>query len=298
MTKPMDELNLQYLTPQQIPMLKNYLERFPRQSCDYSITNLLTWGKLYQDQYLIWQDNLVIFNPKYHTICFPLGDNFDASELAALITRFKDRFHHATLIIIPDDWESKFSGLDQFFHIEEDRAWADYVYASEDLVHLRGKKLAKKKNLVSQYIRSYPDYHILPIKTEHGDVILSFAAKWKRERNADGIYLNSELQALSHTIELWDILPVQGYIICHQNRISAFSIFSQQTPDMVTIHYEKYDPDMKGAAQLVNWEVAKTLYQQYKWINREQDMGLEGLRQAKMSYLPAYLVAFRSGELI
>ncbi len=294
----MGNLNLQTLTPEKIPLLQEYLDRNPRQSCDYSITNLLTWGKLYQVQFLLWQDNLVIYNPKYHSICHPLGDNFNAADLASLICRFKEQFHRATLILIPDDWEIKHPGLDRYFQISEDRAWADYIYRSESLALLKGKKLAKKKNLVAQYIRSYPDYQVLPINAGNKEVIQSFAAKWKRERNADGIYLNSELQALQYTMEQWEILPVQGYIICHRNKISAFSIFSRQTADMATIHYEKYSPDMKGAAQLVNWEVAKLISRQYKWINREQDMGLEGLRQAKSSYDPAFLVTFRTGKLI
>lgn len=293
----MTELNLQLLTPQQIPLLQDFLERFPRQSCDYTVTNMLTWGRLYQIQYLLWQDNLIIYNPKYHAICFPVGNSFHAADLAELVKSFQEQFDHATLILIPDDWETSFPGLGGCFHIWEDRDWVDYVYASEDLALLKGKKLAKKKNLISQYIRQYPDYHVLPINAGHKEVILSFATKWKRERNADGIHLNSEMQALQYTMEQWDILPVQGYIICHQNKISAFSIFSRQTPDMATIHYEKYNPDMKGAAQLVNWEVARIIHQNYRWINREQDMGLEGLRRAKESYDPAYLVSFRSGLL-
>jgi hypothetical protein len=91
---------------------------------------------------------------------------------------------------------------------------------------------------------------------------------------------------------MWDLLPAEGIIICLHDKIAAFSIFSPQTPDMVTEHFEKFDPEKKGAAQLINWETAKYLQNRYKYLNREQDLGLEGLRQAKLSYQPEFLVKF------
>lgn len=164
------------------------------------------------------------------------------------------------------------------------------------MINLSGKKLAKKKNLVSQYLRAYPDYHVLPVTPEKHSVILRFTEKWKRERSAEGIYLNTEFQAIRNTLEMWESLPVDGIIICHRNLISAYSIFSPINRDMATIHFEKFDPDMKGSAQLINWETARYLKGKYTWLNREQDMGLEGLRQAKLTYQPDCLVKFITGK--
>ena len=75
------------------------------------------------------------------------------------------------------------------------------------------------------------------------------------------------------------------------------AIFSPQTANMVTIHFEKFDPNLKGCAQIINWETAKYLHKSYIYINREQDMGIEGLRQAKRSYEPEYLVTFITSRL-
>jgi hypothetical protein len=283
---------LQDLTPSQIPLLREYLDAYPRQSCDYAICNLLTWGRIYHNQYMVWNGHLVIYNPKYAYVFYPVGPGLSAEELRELAGLFKSEDKETSLILVPEDWQENIPGLADMFNVTEERDWADYVYSVERMVKLSGKKLAKKKNLVSQYVRTYPDYHVLPVTPEKHAVILRFTEKWRRERNAEGIYLNTEFQAIKNTLEMWDDIPSEGIIICHKNKISAYSIFSPQTSDMATVHFEKFDPDMKGSAQLINWETARHLEGRFKWINREQDMGLEGLRQAKMSYDPDLLLKF------
>ena len=289
-------LDLTPLTTEHIPLLQKYLRAYPRKSCDYAICNLMTWGKIYKNSFTIWKEHLVIVNPKYDYVMYPVGPGLSAKELRELVDIYREGNHHTQLVLIPEDWQIKTPDITQYFQLREDRDWADYVYLIENLVKLSGKKLAKKKNLVSQFIRTYPEYQVMPITSEKKDVIIRFSEKWRRERNMEGIYLNAEFQAIKNTMEMWDQIPVEGIIICYKNRISAFSIFSEQTNDMATEHFEKFDPEMKGSAQVINWETAKYLQHRYIWLNREQDMGLPGLRQAKNSYMPSYLVKFIFGR--
>ncbi|MBW6513293.1 MAG: DUF2156 domain-containing protein [Candidatus Syntrophosphaera sp.] len=289
-------LNLKSLGPADIPILREYLVKHPRQACDYSICNLMTWGRIYNNQYAIWRDHLILVNPKYDYVFYPVGPGLSSAELLELIDIYRSTGPEAELILIPEDWETTNPDLGDYFQIEHIRDWDDYVYAVESMVNLSGKKLAKKKNLISQFVRNYPDYTVLPITPAKLDVIRRFTQKWQRERNVEGIYLNTEFQAICNTLELWDQIPVDGLLICHHNLISAYAIFSEITTDMVNIHFEKFDPDMKGSAQIINWETARRLRGRYKWINREQDMGLEGLRQAKSSYAPDFMVKFIVGR--
>lgn len=280
-----------------IPLLRSYLQRYPRENCDYTITNLIAWGIIYRMEYLIWQENLVIFNHKYQYILFPVGDNFTAGDLAELVKLFRPEFPQAEMILFPSEYTQQHPEINDYFEISEDRDWEDYVYSIDDLVKLSGKKLAKKKNLISQFVRAYPDYQVLPITSDKRDVLISFTHKWRRERSAEGIYLMTEIKAIENALEMWDDLPTEGIIICLHNRIVAYSVFSPQTAEMVAEHFEKYDPDKKGAAQLVNWETCRYLQGRYRYINREQDVGLEGLRQAKLSYQPSFMVKFLTGRL-
>ena len=278
-------------------MLREYLSKYPRENCDYTITNLIVWGKIYKNQYLIYHERLVIFNPQYQYILYPIGEPFSPLELKELVQHFREYFKEAELILIPQAYIESHPELTEHFELREDRDWADYVYSTERMVNLSGKKLAKKKNLISQFRRAYPQYKVMKITEDRLDVILKFTHKWRRERSAEGIYLMSEIKAIENTLEAWSNLPVEGIIICLNYKIVAYSIFSPQTADMATIHFEKFDPDKKGSAQVINWETARYLLGKFTWINREQDVGLDGLRQAKLSYAPDLLVPFYASRL-
>jgi hypothetical protein len=288
-------LKLEPLTTAQIPLLREFLSRYPRQSCDYNICNLLSWGKIYNNQYTLWEGHLVLVNPQYSYLLYPVGPGLGADKTRELFDLYREDAPEAKLLIIPENWQESCPGLDRHFEINDDRDWYDYVYATEKMVNLRGKKLTKKKNLISQFRRANPNYHVLPISKEKHEVIERFTEKWRRERHVEGSYLDTEMKAIQNTLEMWDELPVEGIIVCLDQRIAAYSIFSPQTQDMVTVHFEKFDPDKKGSAQLIYWETARYLQSRYKWINREQDIGLEGLRQAKTSYAPDFMVKFLVG---
>ncbi len=127
---------------------------------------------------------------------------------------------------MPEEYIQKYPEVNELFELFEDRDWADYIYSVEKMVSLSGKKLAKKKNLISQFRRAYPEYKVLKICEDRMQYILQFTHKWRRERSAEGIYLMTEIKAISNTLENWNQLPVEGLIICYYNRIVAYSIFS------------------------------------------------------------------------
>ena len=86
-------------------------------------------------------------------------------------------------------------------------------------------------------------------------------------------------------------LELQGLKIAQGRDLVAFSVFSRLSSNMADVHFEKFDPLIKGASQMIKWETAKFLAGKYKYINREQDLGIEGLRQAKRSYSPEYILS-------
>ncbi|MCK9178160.1 MAG: phosphatidylglycerol lysyltransferase domain-containing protein [Candidatus Cloacimonetes bacterium] len=273
-------------------MLREYLGKYPRENCDYTITNLIAWGEIYDNHFLLYKERLVIFNLQYQYVFFPVGEYLPLEQLKELMEDFRRYYPKARMILFPKEYIDEYPQVYEYFDLQEDRDWADYIYSTDALVEMRGKKLAKKKNLISQFRRAYPKYKVMKITKNRLDAILSFTHKWRREREAEGDYLLTEMQAIENTIKYWDRLPVEGIIICLQHKIVAYSIFSPQSQDMATVHFEKYDPDKKGSSQMVTWETARYLQGNYQWINREQDIGLSGLRRAKMSYVPSRLAPF------
>jgi hypothetical protein len=177
-----------------------------------------------------------------------------------------------------------------YFTAEVDRDNADYVYSSRALVELKGRKLHKKKNLLSQFLRNNPDYACEKMSAHHAQECSVLAEKWCEVKNCEKLGFTHESSALKRAMEKFDELELEGLIIRNRGAMIAFSIFDRQNRNTAAVHFEKYDGEIKGSAQVINWETARYLSPAYEYINREQDLGIEGLRRAKESYCPAFTV--------
>ncbi|HOQ81068.1 MAG TPA: phosphatidylglycerol lysyltransferase domain-containing protein [Candidatus Cloacimonadota bacterium] len=279
------------LTINDFELLKKYFTLYPQISCDYNISNLLTWGSYYKVQYAIIEDRLFFYNPQFSLLFFPIGKYFHISELCKIYHTFLTQNPNLELVLIPNSFISRNKDINEYCQLIPNLEWSDYVYLSENLVNMKGKKLAKKKNLISQFQRLYPNHSIEKISSSHKDEVLAFAEKWRENKNQ--IDVVAEFNALKKTFDLWGQIESEGLILRVDGHIAAFSIFSPQNQTMLTEHFEKFDFEIKGAAQMIVYEVAKYAQKNgYILLNREQDMDLEGLRQAKRSYEPLFLVEF------
>jgi len=297
MKKQKHEFELKLLTVDMAPMIQSCLTAIPRQACDLNLCNIFTWGQLYKLQYLIWRGAYVIYNPRYHYLAFPFCVKFGAKELAELVQEFRSVDSKTEMILFPAEWLEKHPEASDIFRFRKHPEWSDYVYLTEKLVSLSGKKLAKKKNLLSQFQRKYPDYKVQNIVKADMEAILEHFRQWQTDRKVKSIGLTMEYRAIKNAFNFWNDLPLKGLKITIDGEILAWTIFSPQTETMATIHFEKFDPSIKGCAQVINWETAKYLKRTYRFINREQDMGIEGLRQSKRSYEPEYMVDFITSRL-
>jgi hypothetical protein len=297
MTSKADRIELKLLTIDLAPMILGCLQAFPKQSCDLNLCNIFTWGQIYKLHYFIWKGAYVLYNPRYHYLAYPFCNRMSPAELADLVQRFRSIDPRTEMILFPQDWLKENKDAENYFSFRILPDWSDYVYRSDDLFNLSGKKLAKKKNLISQFLRQHPVYDVQPIIRSDMDAILDHFKQWQTGRNARSIGLTIEYRAVKNSFLFWDKLPNAGLKIILDGEIIAWSIFSPQTENMATIHFEKFDPNLKGCAQLINWETARYLHKSYRYINREQDMGIEGLRQAKRSYEPEFMVPFITSRL-
>ncbi len=275
-----------------IPLISSYLEKYPSENCDFNICNLLCWGKYFKLEYGVVNDRLLLFNPYYGYLLFPIGTYFSAKELYEINNCCQDLHGNVEIMVVPEDFVLKNPDLETYFEITDDEDWNDYIYLTESLINLSGKKLAKKKNLISQFKRLYPDFVVKSITENDYDEILDFSYHWKESQKREDDYLDIEFEAIKNILSHWKHLPCEGLKIYADNKLVSYAIFSPQTSDMYTVHFEKFDPDIKGSAQIINFETAKHLELKVQFINREQDMGDEGIRQAKRSYQPVKMVKF------
>ena len=281
---------LKQMTFEDFDLIKNYLQRYPDENCDFNLCVLYSWGLYYNLEYAVCHDRLILFNPKYQFMLFPIGERLTAIELHQLNNCCKKIHKDTEILVVPEDYVLNTPNLAEYFSIYNDINWNDYVYLTENMVNLSGKKLAKKKNLISQFKALYPDFTIKNITSDDYKEIIDFAYFWKSTHDSDDSHLEAEFEAMKLVMENWDALPCNGLKLYVSDKLCAFSIFSPQTTEMATVHFEKYDNNIKGAGQMINFETAKILLPDFKYINREQDMGHEGIRQAKRSYQPIRLV--------
>lgn len=259
--------------------------------CDYSFANLFLWGDIFKTSWLFHDERLWIYNGYDDLMLMPVGKALTLPELVAVSDMLRRDGKSGNFVLVDQDFVKDNAGLAHFFNVEIDLDNGDYIYSSQKLVDLPGNKLHKKRNLINQFLALYPDYLCQPLQPSDLDACLKLSEKWCRQRVCEELDFDHETSALKRALRHFSELELQGLKISHGGELFAFSVFSELSSNMADVHFEKFDPEIKGIGQVINWETAKSLSPTYKYINREQDLGIAGLRQAKKSYLPEYIVS-------
>ncbi len=165
--------------------------------------------------------------------------------------------------------------------VAEDRDNFDYLYEREELSSLSGRRYHRKKNLVNFFTGHY-NYVGRPLLDEYIGDALSVLEAWGREHEGEADY-----GAAREALEKSYALVLCGGIYYVEDEPAAYVLGEELTPDTFVIHFEKGLSKYKGLLQFVNLSFASLLTARYRFVNREQDLGDEGLRKSKMSYRPA-----------
>ena len=175
--------------------------------------------------------------------------------------------------------------------VDEDRNNFDYLYSRDELATLAGKKFHKKKNLVNQFLHAYT-HEQRPLTGEFVPQAMEILEQWRQDKNEDGDYC-----AAKEALELLDFLPLKGYIYFVDGKPAGYCLGeSVAKGKMFAIHFEKAIDHYKGIYQFMNQAFAAALPRFFTHLNREQDLGNEGLRQAKMTYRPTGFVKKHSAR--
>jgi len=268
-----------------------YLANCPEVTSDYSFTNLWSWAPVFGLEWA-WSDSLVWIrqNRPKPLLWAPVGDwrQQDWAAWKAAVPHFFQNFTR-----IPETlrgiWQSEFG--DRMRSDTDGGLW-DYLYDAKELRELRGNRFHKKKNLLNQFKKNYA-YTYVDMNPEMADRAMALQDDWCNWRICESSnQLISENEAIMKTLMNWeDLQDVIGGCIFVNDLIVAYTIGEKVTPDTLLIHFEKGCPEYKGAYQAINQLFLEhQAGQAIQWVNREHDLGDEGLRKAKRSYHPvAYL---------
>ncbi len=252
-------------------------------SCEYSFANLFMWGESYDMQWCNFNDAPLVLIAKEDVLLFPLCQEMSYNKLKSLSQSFIEAGGSGAITQVPEEFIKANPELNDLYEIREDRNFADYLHLTKKLCELSGRKLSKKRNLISQFIKNYSDFKDLPLTAELFDDCLELLQKNMLDNNTEH---HKELLAIQKGFANFAKLELGGRAIQYFNKVIAFAVFSHHIDGSFLIHYKKSNYSFKGAAQMINWKTAAFLTDKCEYINREQDLGIPGLGKAKLSYDP------------
>ena len=270
-------------------LIERYVANAGETNCETAYINMLMWQKLYDVTFCAVEDALLIKSSPAEEELFalPFGDLAKGMDYILEYTGGKPPVFRA----------QEGPRLERFAHTMGNRydvvalaENADYLYRKEDLATLAGKKYHAKRNHISAFSRQF-DWRYEPICTDNLSDVQRCADRWYAE-NADRMSaaLSAEREGLRVLTAHFDALGLSGGAIRVDEEVVAFCVASRLTEDVVDVHVEKALAAYDGAYAVVNNQFAEHLPEEIRYINREDDMGLEGLRKAKLSYHPAKLL--------
>ena len=272
-----------------LPVFRSFLFSENECSCENTFVNMLVWQPVYENMWALSEGQLIIRSGRGENTLFrlPFGDDFEKGM--ALI--FEHNGGKAPDFWAPDGERFRLfrSLYGQYYEITESRDASDYLYSRNDLATLAGKRYHSKRNHIHAFEKQY-EWQYRPITEENKEDVFLCAEQWYRE-NEDraGRHLRCEADGIRLMLDHREQLGVLGGAIYVEGRVVAFTIGSPVNDSVFDIHVEKALSEYASAYTLINREFAKTL-SGWDTVNREDDMGKEGLRKAKLSYHPSSLL--------
>lgn len=263
----------------------------PQVSSDYSFLNLWAWSDDYGLQWA-WEADLVwIKQTRPESLLWaPVGpwNSIDWMK------RYPQRSDHQTVFIrVPavlfESWRTAMG--DAAIALEERGHW-DYEYNVADLIELKGNRYHKKKNLLNQFVKKY-EFRYLPFGPDLIEQAMNMQEDWCTWRDCESSdVLSAENKAIARVLADWKHFngALGGALMVNGDMV-AYTVAEGLTRDCIVIHFEKGDTQYKGVYQAINQMFLANSAADFKWVNREQDLGDEGLRKAKLSYHPTSFIS-------
>ncbi|MCQ2483265.1 MAG: ATP-grasp domain-containing protein [Clostridia bacterium] len=169
--------------------------------------------------------------------------------------------------------------------------FSDYLYDAEQLRELKGKSYSKKRNHVSKFLRLYSDYRYVSLTEKYFDECIELVKLWATARDIECDDIdNCDYLMIKSLFDNWNVLKARGGAIIIDNKIRAFAVGSKGSDELAFIHFEKADISYEGIYAAINQLVLKNEFPEVKYVNREEDLGISGLRKAKESYFPIEMI--------
>ncbi len=270
-----------------------------RRNCNFTFANLVGWQSWFGTEVCVLKDAVVLrFNldgERAYMLCMQ-----DVPPCELIQTLCEDCSNKLMLLGLEDDAALRLQqnacheGI--IINVEPVRDQYDYIYKRTDLALLQGGKLKAKRNHVNRFKTLYPGFEYRPLTPDMFDDCRKVVSLWQDEKEHEnpsyGDTILAEHEVMETIFAHWDELGMLGGSIYVDGRMVAFTYGSGVTDDTFDVCVEKADRYVEGAFSIINQQFCAHLPEEYIYVNREEDMGLEGLRKAKLSYHPDILLTY------
>lgn len=284
------------LTINAVAEIAPLLEYGKSRTCDYTLAGLLMWADYFKYEYAIIDNTLFIKGTDENDMTTPAFSMLiGAMPLRKALSMVAEYCRACDLPLrfsaVPEDRLGDFYSLGAC-HIEELTDWADYLYDANALATLPGNKYSKKRNHVNRFIAEHPGYTYSRITPELISAVKDFYHGLTLDKDTTQPTAAEERKQVFSVLDNYARLPFEGAMLATpEEGIVAFTI-GEVIGDALYVHIEKMRHDINGAGETINKMFAADMLDRHgiSFINREEDVGDEGLRKAKMSYHPAMLL--------
>ncbi len=274
-------------------LIERFLKEEQHRNCEMTFANIFLWSRtIYPLTFAVIEDTICFWSEKEKSVTFPVGAGDKKKAMELLKAEAKQEGRKLSLRLVT---EEQFVQLQEIYgdkvEITYNRDVADYVYETEKLIQLSGKKYHGKKNHINRFVANHPEWKYEPITKENVSECLAMAEEWGRRNGCDtDIDKQQELSVAMQGLHMLEELDLKGGLLRAEGDVVAFTFGEAVSDDTFVVHVEKAFAEIQGAYPLINREFLKAEAAEFKYVNREDDTGAEGLRKAKLSYHPAFLI--------
>lgn len=271
-------------------IINSFLNRYQITTSELSFTNLYAYRNKYNFHYIILENFLWIINIEnnIYYLSQPIGEYTDKERLRTSIVSMFEFLKGKPFVVKKSDHKflDLLNSLDFTYTYKSIRSDFDYIYDFDKMKHLKGNKYHKKKNHVNQFLRHYSEWHYEEINIKNYRDVKAICNDWFKDKPAKELI---EKDVIYDVLLNYETLGVSGGILYIQNKPVAFTIGENFYNETLLIHFEKAIKDYIGLYPMIFHQYVNSRAG-YKYVNREQDLGLEGLRKSKLSYHPLVLI--------
>ena len=257
-------------------------------NCEYTFGNLFVWSTSYFTKICKYNGFMLCRWGRDNDIKYsvPIGNGDFRDAVEKLIDDAESNGIELQIYGVTENYKKLF---DEYFpgrfSYSYDEGFNDYIYSVEKMAELKGKKYHGKRNHINNFKKNYPDWKFEVLSSENIPECIELHTQWIKNHEDEADY-SYEFEAVLKAFENYEKLGFCGGLIRAGGKVIAYTMGERHSDKLFVTHFEKAPADIQGAYPIINQEFTRNCLMGYEYVNREEDLGLEGLRKAKQSYYP------------